>query len=69
MGSEVLVLLSREVVGAPSLKAFKAKLDGALGSLSWWGVTSPWQGLELGGLLGPFQTKPFCDFSETHFSL
>ncbi|KFV03579.1 hypothetical protein N339_12200, partial [Pterocles gutturalis] len=25
--------LPREVVGAPSLKAFKARLDGALGSL------------------------------------
>ena len=35
--------LPREVVDAPSLKVFKARLDGALGSLAWWGATSPWQ--------------------------
>ena len=28
--------LPREAVGAPSLEVFKARLDGALGSLSWW---------------------------------
>ena len=27
--------LPREVVNAPSLEVFKARLDGALGSLSW----------------------------------
>ena len=31
-------LLGREAVGAPSLEALKARLDGALGSLSWWGA-------------------------------
>ena len=30
--------LPREVVGAPSLEVFKAGLDGALGSLAWWGA-------------------------------
>ena len=31
--------LPKEVVDAPSLKAFKARLDVALGSLVWWLVT------------------------------
>ena len=30
--------LSKEVVDAPSLDAFKARLDVALGSLVWWFV-------------------------------
>ena len=28
--------LPREVMDAPSLEAFKARLDGSLGSLIWW---------------------------------
>ena len=47
--------------GAPSLEAFKARLDGVLGSLSWWGQPCPRQGLGGRGLWGPFQPKPFCD--------
>ena len=31
--------LRKEVVDAPSLEAFKARLDVALGSLVWWLVT------------------------------
>jgi len=31
--------LSKEVVDAPSLQAFKARLDVALGSLVWWLAT------------------------------
>ena len=31
--------LQNEVVGAPSLEAFKARLDVALGSLVWWLAT------------------------------
>jgi len=31
--------LSRGAVDAPSLKVFKATLDGTLGSLSWWLAT------------------------------
>jgi len=31
--------LPKEVVDAPSLEAFKARLDVALGSLVWWSVT------------------------------
>ena len=34
--SEVLEQLPREVVDAPSLEVFKARLDGALGSLAWY---------------------------------
>ena len=37
MGDEVLTLLPREAVGAPSLEVFRAGLDGALGSLSYCG--------------------------------
>jgi len=32
-----LALVPRETVGAPSLQVLKARLDGALGSLSCWG--------------------------------
>jgi len=39
--------LSREAVGAPSLEVFKARLDGALDSLSW---SAHCRGLELGEL-------------------
>jgi len=34
---EALALLPREAVDAPSLEIHKARLDGALGSLIWWG--------------------------------
>ena len=33
---EVLEQLPREAVDAPSLEVFKARLDGALGSLGWY---------------------------------
>ena len=43
--------LPKEVVDAPSLEAFKARLDVALGSLVWWLVTlSMARGLELDDL-------------------
>jgi len=44
-------LLLREALGAPSLAMFKARLDGALGSLSWWRQPCPWQGVGIGGAL------------------
>jgi len=31
---------AREGVGAPSLEVFKARLDGVLGRLIWWGPTA-----------------------------
>jgi len=36
----------REAVGAPSLEVRKARLDGALGSLSWGEQTCLWLGVE-----------------------
>jgi len=53
-------------VGAPSLEVFKARWDGAMGSLVqyqlWRLVALPVAGeLELGDLWGPFQPRPFYD--------
>ena len=46
--------LPKEVVDAPSLEAFKARLDG-LGSLVWWLVTLHTAGgLKLDDHCGPF---------------
>ena len=43
--------LSKEVVDAPSLEVFKARLDGALSNLVWWKVSLPMEGvLERDGL-------------------
>ena len=61
-GSEALAQLPREAVGAPSLGAFKARLDGALGSLVRWLATLPIAGgLKLDDHYDPFQPRPFCD--------
>ena len=38
-GGDALNRLPKEAVDAPSLEAFKARLDVALGSLVWWLVT------------------------------
>ena len=38
-GGDALNRLPKEAVDAPSLQAFKARLDVALGSLVWWLVT------------------------------
>ena len=52
--------LPEEVVDAPSLEAFKARLDVALGSLVWWLATLHIAGgLKLDDHCGPFQLKPF----------
>ena len=54
--------LPEEVVDAPSLVAFKARLDVPLGSLVWWLATLHVAGgLRLDDLCGPFQPRPFCD--------
>jgi len=56
--------LPKEVVDAPSLEAFKAKLDVALGSLVWWLATLHIAGvLKLNDPYGPFQPRPFSDFN------
>jgi len=52
--------LRKEVVDAPSLEAFKVRLDVALGSLVWWLVTLHIAGgLKLGDHCGSFQPRPF----------
>jgi len=52
--------LPKEVVDAPSLEAFKARLDVALGSLVWWLATLRIAGgLKLDDYCGPFQPRPF----------
>ena len=54
--------LPKEAVDAPSLEAFKARLDVALGSLVWWLVTLHIAGgLKLDDHCGPFQPRPFYD--------
>ena len=54
--------LPEEVVDAPSLEAFKARLDVALGSLVWWLVTLHVAGgLKLDDDCGPFWLRPFYD--------
>ena len=52
--------LPKEVVDAPSLEAFKARLDVALGSLVWWLATLHIAGgLKLDDHCGPFQPRSF----------
>ena len=54
--------LPKEVVDAPSLEAFRARLDVALGSLVWWLATLHTAGgLKLNDHCGPFQPRPFYD--------
>ena len=54
--------LPKEAVDAPSLEAFKARLDVALGSLVWWLVTLHIAGgLKLDDHCGPFQPRSFYD--------
>ena len=54
--------LPKEAVDAPSLEAFKARLDVALGSPVWWLATLHIAGgLKLDDHCGPFQPRPFYD--------
>ena len=54
--------LPKEAVDAPSLEAFKARLEVALGSLVWWLATLHIAGgLKLDDHCGPFQPRPFYD--------
>jgi len=44
------------------MEVFKARLDGTVGNLIWWVATLPTAGgVELYGLYGPIQPKPFYD--------
>ena len=65
---KVLVILKhKEAVDAPSLEAFKARLDVALGSLVWWLVTLHIAGgLRLDDRCSPFQPRPFYDSMKKH---
>ena len=59
-GGDALNRLPKEAVDAPSLEAFKARLDVALGSLVWWLATLHIAGgLKLDDHCGPFQPRPF----------
>ena len=54
--------LPKEVVDVPSLEAFKARLEVALGSLLWWlAILHKAGGLKLDGHCGPFQPRPCYD--------
>ena len=54
--------LPKEAVDSPSLEAFKARLDVALGSLVWWLATLHIAGgLKPDDHCGPFQPRPFYD--------
>ena len=54
--------LPKDAVDVPSLDAFKARLDVALGSLVWWLSTLHIVGgLKLDDHCGPFQPRPFYD--------
>ena len=44
-GAEALAQAAQRSCGAPSLQALKARLDGALGSLSSGGQPCPWLGV------------------------
>jgi len=54
--------LPKEVVDAPSLEPFKARLDVAPGSLVWWLATLHIAGgLKRDDHCGPLQPRPFYD--------
>ena len=60
--------MPKEVADAPSLEAFKARLDVALGSLVWWLATLHIAGgLKLDDHCGPFQPRPFYDSMSSHY--
>jgi len=53
--------LPKEVVDAPSVEAFRARLDLTLGSLVMVGDPAHSRGMKLDGHCGPFQLRPFYD--------
>ena len=60
--------MPKEVVDAPSLEAFRARLDVALGSLVWWLATLHIAGgSKLDDYCGPFQLRTFYDSMITSF--
>jgi len=65
-GGEALAQLPREAVGAPSLQVLKARLDGALGSLSWWWQPCPRQGVGTGWALRSLPTQDGSHIRDDH---
>ena len=58
--------LPKKVVDAPSLEAFKARLNVAVGSLVWWLATLHIAGgLKLDDHCDHFQPRPFYDFYDS----
>ena len=58
--------LPKEAVDAPSLEAFKARLDVALGSLVWWLATLHTAArLKPDDHCVPFQPRPFYDAADS----
>ena len=54
--------MPKEVVDAPPLEAFEARLDASLGSLVWWLATlHVAEELKLNDHCGPFQSSSFYD--------
>ena len=62
--------LPREAVDAPSLEAFKARMDGAVSNLVYREVSLPTAGgLEPGDLKCPFQPIPFYEQQQKKTSI
>jgi len=57
----VLKLIAQRSCGAPSLEVLKARLDGALGSLSWWRAALPTAAVGAVWALRFLQPKLFCN--------
>ena len=49
-GGETLEWVAQRGYVCPTPGGAQGQVGRALGSLSWWGAPSPWQGLGLGGL-------------------
>jgi len=62
---EAVAPLPREAVVASSLELLTARLDGALGSLRWWGVISTWKWLGIGWYLMSLTTRTTLFFYDT----
>ena len=50
-----------EKLWCPILGGAQGKVGWGPVQLSWWGAALPMTGVELGGLCGPFQPKPFYE--------
>lgn len=50
--------LPEEAMDASSQQVFSARQGGALGSVSWWGATSPWQRAGTGWSVRSLPTQP-----------